>query len=77
MELEQITTARGHDYTLGGHYEVEFQPVIDAFIENFNVEDEIGAACSIIHEGRTVVDIWGGWRNGGMDDPGTRRARCA
>jgi len=32
------------------------------------VEDEIGAACSIVSQGRTVVDLWGGWRNGAMDD---------
>lgn len=68
MELNQTLTARGHDYPLGGHYEPEFQPVVDAFIENFKVEDEIGAACSIILEGKTVVDIWGGWRNGDLDD---------
>ena len=37
---------------------------MDAFIENFRVEDEVGAACSVVLDGRTVVDIWGGWRDG-------------
>lgn len=69
MELEQTINARGHDYSFGGQYEPEYQPVVDAFLENFRVEDEIGAGCSIMREGRTVVDIWGGWRNGAMDDP--------
>jgi len=69
LELEQSLNARGHDYSFGGHYEPEFQPVVDAFLENFQVEDEIGAACSIVREGQTVVDIWGGWRNGVMDEP--------
>ena len=32
------------------------------------MEDEIGAGCSVVREGKTVVDIWGGWRNGAMDD---------
>ena len=67
--LKQSINARGHDYSFGGHYEPEFQPVVDAFLENFQVEDEIGAACSIVREGQTVVDIWGGWLNGAMDEP--------
>ena len=69
MELNETITARGHDYPLGGHYAREYQAVVDAFIENFRVEDETGAACSVIIAGNTVVDIWGGWRNHAMDDP--------
>jgi len=69
LELEQTLNARGYDYSFGGDFEPEFQPVVDAFLENFNVEDEIGAACSIVREGKTVVDIWGGWRNGDLDQP--------
>lgn len=69
MELKQTISARGHSFSLGGQFDTEYQPVVDAFIENFMLEDEIGAACSIVREGKTVVDIWGGWRNGAMDDP--------
>ncbi len=69
MELEQTLNARGHDYSFGGYFEPEYQPIVDAFLENFSVEDEIGAACSIVREGKTVVDIWGGWRNGELDQP--------
>ncbi|MFT5321506.1 MAG: CubicO group peptidase (beta-lactamase class C family) [Pseudohongiellaceae bacterium] len=69
MELDQIITARGNEYPTGGQYDPEFQAVVDAFIENFKVEDEVGAACSIVQNGKTVVDIWGGWRNGAMVDP--------
>jgi len=69
LELEQTLNARGYDYSFGGDFEPEFQPVVDAFLENFNVEDETGAACSIVREGKTVVDIWGGWRNGDLDQP--------
>ena len=68
MELEQTVTARGHTFQMNGHFEPEYQPVVDAFLENFRVEDEIGAGCSVIVAGKTVVDIWGGWRNGAMDD---------
>jgi CubicO group peptidase (beta-lactamase class C family) len=69
LELDQIITARGNEYPTGGQYDPEFQAVVDAFIENFKVEDEVGAACSIVQNGKTVVDIWGGWRNGAMVDP--------
>ncbi len=69
MELKQTISARGHRFSLGGQFHSEYQPVVDAFIENFMLEDEIGAACSIVREGKTVVDIWGGWRTGAMDDP--------
>jgi len=68
LELEQTVTARGHTFQMNGHFEPEYQPVVDAFLENFRVEDEIGAGCSVIVAGKTVVDIWGGWRNGAMDD---------
>jgi len=68
LELEQTVTARGHTFQMNGYFEPEYQPVVDAFLENFRVEDEIGAGCSVIVAGKTVVDIWGGWRNGAMDD---------
>lgn len=64
MKLNTEVEARGASFSLAGSYEPEYQAVVDAFIENFNVEDEIGAACSIVLGGRTVVDIYGGWRNG-------------
>ncbi len=66
---EQLNTqinARGATFHLAGSHEPEFRPVVDAFIANFNVEDEVGAACSVIIDGRTVVDLWGGWRDAAM-----------
>src|SRR5690606_20405137 len=69
MELDTEIEARGAKYRLGGTYAPEFRPVVDAFIENFEIEDEVGAACSIVLDGRTVVDVWGGWRNAAMTVP--------
>jgi len=68
MELESTLEARGGSYRLAGNYEPEYRRVVDAFIENFRVEDEIGAGCSIMRDGATVVDVWGGWRNGAMTE---------
>jgi CubicO group peptidase (beta-lactamase class C family) len=66
VELLSEIESRGTGYTLEGRYMPEFQPVVDAFAENFSVEDEVGAACSILLNGRTAVDIFGGWRDGAM-----------
>ena len=69
MQLQQTIEARGASYTLQGHYEPEYRAVVDAFIENFKVEDELGAGCSIMLKGKTVVDLYGGWRDGAMSKP--------
>lgn len=49
------------DYTISGDVAAGFGPVADAFAANFDSQGEVGAAVSVIHEGRTVVDLWGGW----------------
>jgi CubicO group peptidase (beta-lactamase class C family) len=64
MDLATEIRARGAVFPLAGRFEDGFRPVIDAFVENFRAEDEIGAACSVVVGGRTVVDVWGGWRDG-------------
>lgn len=66
MELHHRIDARGASFTLQGQFEPEYRPVVDAFIENFTVEDELGAGCSIMLKGKTVVDLYGGWRDGAM-----------
>ncbi|PKQ08089.1 MAG: esterase [Alphaproteobacteria bacterium HGW-Alphaproteobacteria-11] len=43
-----------------GTYDPKFKPVVDAFIENCETRDEVGANVAITLEGKTVVDIWGG-----------------
>lgn len=48
-------------FPLHGSYDEAFRPVVDAFIENYRVEDEVGSAVSIVVDGETVVDVWGGW----------------
>lgn len=36
----------------------------DAFRRNFSEREEIGAACTVFRDGRKVVDLWGGYRDG-------------
>ena len=40
-----------------------FEPVREAFAENFRRRHELGGACCIYHHGEKVVDLWGGVRN--------------
>ena len=45
---------------VSGKVDARFEPVREAFAENFEKHDEDGAACCVYVEGRPVVDIWGG-----------------
>ena len=60
-DLADTLIARGGRFPLHGRYHPRFRRVADAFIENFRKEDELGAACSVVIDGETVVDLWGGW----------------
>lgn len=60
-EFHETISARGGEYPLRGRYDERFRPAVDAFIENFRVEEELGAGCSVVIDGETVLDLWGGW----------------
>jgi CubicO group peptidase (beta-lactamase class C family) len=40
-----------------------FEPVREAFVENFTRRGELGGACCIHQDGEKVVDLWGGVRD--------------
>ena len=46
-----------------------YEPVRDAFAENFTRRREVGAACCVYHKGEKVVDLWGGVRNKATGEP--------
>ena len=46
-----------------------FEKVRDAFEKNFVERDEIGAAVAVWVEGALVVNLWGGWADGGRQRP--------
>src|SRR5688572_12296727 len=60
-ELNETVTARGAEYPLRGRYDERFAAVAEAFVENFRLEEELGAGASVVLDGETVVDLWGGW----------------
>lgn len=49
---------------LGGDVDEGYGPVADAFRRNFAERGEVGAACAVYKDGRKVVDLWGGYRDG-------------
>ena len=50
---------------IGGDVDEKYGPVADAFRANFAERGEVGAACSVYRDGKKVVDLWGGYRDGG------------
>ena len=62
----------GHDADVDLHVALEdgrqihgvvddgFGPMVDAFIANFVDRRDVGAACCVVIDGRTVVELWGG-----------------
>ncbi len=61
--LNETFSAGDYRVPVNGRCEPRFRPVLDAFIENYRSEDEVGSAVSVVMDGHTVVDLWGGWRD--------------
>lgn len=49
--------------TVKGYVAPGFEPVRDAFEQNFKEGKEDGAACAVYFRGERVVDLWGGLRD--------------
>jgi CubicO group peptidase (beta-lactamase class C family) len=55
-----------------GHVSAGFEPVRDAFEENFARRNELGGACCAFVRGEKVVDLWGGVRDKATGEPWER-----
>lgn len=51
------------DFQIHGHVAPGFEPVREAFFENFTDRNELGGGCAVYHHGEKVVDLWGGVRD--------------
>ena len=58
-----------HPAEIHGFVSRGFEPVREAFAENFLQRREVGAACCVYHKGEKVVDLWGGVRNKATGEP--------
>jgi CubicO group peptidase (beta-lactamase class C family) len=54
---------------VGGGTEPGWGAVADAFARNFTDHGDVGAACAVVVDGRTVVDLWGGAADGTTGRP--------
>jgi CubicO group peptidase (beta-lactamase class C family) len=52
-----------------GHVSAGFEPVRQAFANNFSSRNELGAAFCVFHRGEKVVDLWGGVRYAVTGEP--------
>ena len=57
---------------IGGEIEPGFEPLVDAFADNFRAHGEVGAACAVYHRARPVADLWGGLADAGSGRPWQR-----
>lgn len=64
IKLNETFQAGDRLVPVNGFCEPRFEPVLNAFMENYRTEDEVGSAVSAVVDGHTVVDLWGGWRDG-------------
>src|ERR1700689_3817013 len=60
---ETFAAQQGH-VPLTGSFDPKYERVVDAFMANYREEDEVGSGLHIVRNGESVVDIWGGWRDG-------------
>ena len=59
-----------------GHADAGWGAVADAFARNFTEHGDVGAACSVYADGRTVVDLWGGVADRDAARPWTEDTLC-
>ena len=55
-----------------GRVSAGFEPVREAFLDNFAHRRELGGACCACRAGEEVVDVWGGTRNKWTGEPWER-----
>jgi CubicO group peptidase (beta-lactamase class C family) len=64
MRVSETFSAQRRMVSLNGSFEPKYGRVVDAFMTNYREEDEVGSGVHIVRDGESVVDIWGGWRDG-------------
>jgi CubicO group peptidase (beta-lactamase class C family) len=60
---------RKASFAISGFVKPGFEAVREAFAENFERRNELGAGCCIYYRGEKVIDLWGGIRNKSTGEP--------
>ena len=69
QKIRHVSSSTTQAAEIHGFVTKGFEPVREAFVENFRQRHEIGAACSVYFQGEKVVDLWGGIRNQQTGEP--------
>ena len=62
--------------SLRGCYAADFEPLVDAFVHNFDEQGEVGASVCVTLDGDPVVDLWGGTKNLEQQTPWEEDTMC-
>ena len=57
------------EFRIDGTCDERFQPVAEAFRQNFLAGKETGASLAVIQDGETVLDLWGGYTDAAHSRP--------
>lgn len=68
-EATEAAEPRINPPSIHGYVSRAFEPVRQAFVENFTLRGEVGGACCIYQNGDKVVDLWGGVRDRVSGEP--------
>lgn len=60
-EINESAAHAGVIYPIHGTCDVRFTPVLDRLVANFAAGWETGASVAVVVDGRSVVDLWGGY----------------
>ena len=71
-----ITETLDSDSIVQGDCAPRYGAVRDALVENFASRDEIGSAVCVYHQGRKVVDLWGGHLDAARTRPWREDSMC-
>lgn len=63
-EQSIASRVKGSRDLIGGDVDEGYGKVADAFRRNLTSGQDVGAAVAVYRDGRKVVDLWGGFRNG-------------
>ena len=67
--IDEMSTTTTSHHLIGGTVAPGWEPVRDAFEENFRSRGELGGACAVYRDGEKVVDLWGGIRDAATGAP--------
>ena len=69
IELSVSTAHTTGTAKISGYIEPGYDALLNAFIKNFQVHGDVGAACAVYRHGKPVADLWGGFADAATQKP--------